>query len=132
LAPAFLAADRLGIHAGDTVRLQLGGLDATYNPALDGPVQPFVVSGVLAIEGGFPPLSGGIPPPAILSSAYARAHPAAAQVLAFRLAHGRRDIDGFEREVDHLGRGSQVVETDEREQSALVQRSLAVQATALR
>ena len=37
--------------------------------------QPIRVVGVVAIQGGFPPLTGGLPPLGLMSPAYARTHP---------------------------------------------------------
>lgn len=143
VAITFLAADSLGLDVGDTVRLGLSGPQAMATDPGSGPGAPgvtpagaegpsFRVVGVVAMEGGFPPVTGGVPPLALLSGSYARAHPDAIQVLAVRLRRGMAGIAAFERELDRLAGGEQVVATDALELTSAVQRSLDVQATSLR
>ena len=133
VAVSFLAGDRLGVGVGGALELQLSGpgAAAASDPG-GGRPEPFHVVGVVAVQGGFPPLTGGLPPPVLLSPAYAEAHPDAAQVIAVRLRHGTADIAAFERELNRLAGGEQVVTTNQLEQTSVVQRSLGVQATALR
>ncbi len=97
-----------------------------------GALGAFRVVGIVAMAGGFPPLTGGLPPPVILSQEYARAHPDATEALAVRLRGGRSDIAAFERELERLAGGEQVVTSNEVELTSVVQRGLAVQANALR
>ena len=133
VAVTFLGATNLGVGVGDTIRLQLlGPKAAASGPEAAGAPTPFRVVGVVAMQGGFPPLTGGLPPLVLLSSAYARSHPDASQVLAVRLHRGTGDIAAFDRELDRLALGTQVVTTDRMELTSAVQRSLAVQATGLR
>jgi ABC-type lipoprotein release transport system permease subunit len=134
LAVSFAASDRFGLHVGDTMPLSLAGLRSLAGDT--GPPKPatFRVVGVVAIQGGFPPLSasGSIPPMVLVSEAYARAHPDAAQALAVRLHHGRADVAGFSRELERMAKGTQVVTLNEEEQTAAVQRGVDVQTTVLR
>jgi len=133
VAVSFLAGDRLGLGVGETLELQLAGpLAAASSDETAARTQPFRVVGVVAMQGGFPPLTGGLPPLVLLSPGYAEAHPDAAQVLAVRLQRGTADIAAFERELNRLAGGEQVVTTNQIEQTSVVQRSLGVQATALR
>ncbi len=94
--------------------------------------EPFEVVGVVAMPGGFPPVTGGLPPPILLSSAYAVAHPDAAEVFAVRLRGGPGAVAAFQGVLDRLGGGDQVVATYQGEQTSVVQRSIEVDVTALR
>lgn len=138
LAVTSLAAETLGVTVGQTLQLQLSGPQAAAQAMSASGVgspeatEPFLVSGVVAMQTGFPPLTGGLPPPVMLSVAYAQAHPDAAQTLAVRLHRGTSGIADFERELDRLAGSEQVVATNQIEQADAVQRSLAVQASALR
>ena len=136
-----VAAAELGrLKLGDEVHLGLFGPEAlAVGPTAEAetagpPLEAFRVVGIVAMQGGFPPVSnvaGGLPPPVLLSPEYARAHPDASEVFAFRLHRGPEDIAEFERELDRLGGGDQVV-TANRSEMAVVQRGNDVQATALR
>ena len=138
VAVTVLARDRLGVDVGQTLELHLSGpLAAARAAGAEGDAgqpdtEPFRVVGVVAMQGGFPPVTGGLPPPVLLSPAYARGHPDAAQVIAVRLHRGTADIAAFEQELNRLAGGEQVVTTNQIEQTSVVQRSLAVQVTALR
>ncbi|MDQ3574486.1 MAG: ABC transporter permease, partial [Actinomycetota bacterium] len=135
LAVTFLAAERFDIDVGDTMPLGLSGPRALAGAGIEmPPARPFRVVGVVAMQGGFPPLSpsGSVPPLILLSPAFARSHPDAAEVLAVRLQGGRSDVAAFTGELERLARGTQVVTLVEREQTSAVQRGLDVQATVLR
>lgn len=141
VAITFMAAQNLGIRLGETLRLQLGGPQALAGAAANGaagdpaagiPAQAFEVVGVVAMQGGFPPLTGGLPPLLLLSGAYADAHPDAAHVLAVRLRTGTAGVASFEQELQRLAGREQVVTTDAIELTSAVQRSLGVQVAALR
>lgn len=67
IAVTFFGADRLGIDVGDSVRLRLAGPAAMAAEPQGGPAEPFAVVGVVAMQGGFPPLTGGLPPLLTLS-----------------------------------------------------------------
>jgi len=138
LAVTTLAAETLGVTVGQTLQLQLSGPQAAAQ-AMSGSgggspeaTEPFLVSGVVAMQTGFPPGTGGLPPPVLLSVAYAQAHPDASEILVVRLRRGTAGIAAFERELDRLAGGEQVVATNQIQQADGVQRSLGVQATALR
>ncbi|MCI3949621.1 MAG: hypothetical protein K0R11_1555, partial [Acidimicrobiales bacterium] len=136
VAVSFLAAERHDIEVGDTMPLAMPGPGALA-AGPDGPVPPttrFRVVGVVAVQGAFPPLStsGGIPPLVLLSEAFARRNPDAAQVLAVRLQGGRADVSAFTAELERLAPGTQVITLSERELTPAVQRGLDVQATVLR
>lgn len=63
IAVTFLAGERLGVGVGGTLELQLSGplAAAASDPGATRP-EPFRVVGVVAMQGGFPPLTGGAPP----------------------------------------------------------------------
>jgi ABC-type lipoprotein release transport system permease subunit len=130
IALSFLCADRLGVRAGDRLRLSLAGPKASA--AGDAELRPIRVVGIVAIQGGFPPITGGLPPLALLSSTYARTHPDSYRVLAVRLRDGTRDVPAFNRELDRRSPRAPVVTSNQLEIGAPVQRGLDVQATALR
>lgn len=131
LAVTLVAADRLDVGLGSTLRLRLDEPARMADPR-DGAAEPmFRVVGIVAMQAGFPPMTGGLPPPVILSTAYANSHPAGAEVLAVRLRRGPSGIPAFERELTRLAGGEQIV-TANRTEFASVERSLSVQATALR
>jgi ABC-type lipoprotein release transport system permease subunit len=134
LALSFVAADQLGLHVGDTMPLSLAGMSSITGGAEPPEPSPYRVVGVVAIQGAFPPLSaaGSLPPMVLLSHAYARAHPDAAQGLTVRLRHGRADVPAFSRELQRMAKGTQVIVLSEEEQTTTVQRGLDVQATVLR
>ena len=88
--------------------------------------------GVVAIQGGFPPITGGLPPLALLAPGYVASHTDKFEVLAVRLRDGTRGIPAFNRELDRRASGAQVVTSNQIEIGSPVQRSLDVQATALR
>jgi hypothetical protein len=129
IALSSLAAERLGAHTGDTIRAVLTG------PAdADGSVQaePWRVSGVLAIQGGFPPVTSGLPPLGLLSPAYYRAHSHTYTIYMVRLRDGTRGLTTFTRRLAHLSPDAPVVTSNRLEMSAPVQRGLDVESTALR
>ena len=130
MAMSFLGAARLGVRAGQSVELTLTGPEALAKGG--GAPAQFRVVGVVAMQGGFPPITGGLPPLAILSPAYARSHPDAFHVLAVRLHDGTRGIPAFTHELDQRAKVGQVVTSTRIEMSSPVQRGLDVQATALR
>jgi ABC-type lipoprotein release transport system permease subunit len=130
IALSFFAADRLDVHLVESLTLALAGPAALANrPLAPAPIR---VVGLVSIQGGFPPLTGGLPPLALLAPAYARTHPDAFQVLALRLRDGTRGIPAFNRELDRRASTAQVVTSNQLELRAPVQRSLDVEATALR
>ena len=127
LAVSILAAGEFGIGVGDVLRLDLAG------PPGPGPgAAGFRVVGEVAMQGGFPPFTGGMPPIVLLSPAYARTHPDNYEGFVIRLREGRAGVAGFQQELARLARGEQVVTAEESELTTVVQRSIDVQATALR
>jgi ABC-type lipoprotein release transport system permease subunit len=130
IALSFFAADHLGVHAGQSLSIAFAGPAALAK----GPVapQPIRIVGIVAIQGGFPPLTGGLTELALLAPEYARTHLDAFQVLAVRLRDGTRGIPSFNRELDRLASTAEVVTSNQIELRAPVQRSLDVEATALR
>jgi len=139
VAVTFRARDLFGADVGQTLELHLSGPlaaagEAGASQGEGGPpgTEPFRVVGMVAMQGGFPPATGGLPPPVLLSPAYARAHPDAAEVIAVRLHRGTADIVDFEQELVRLAGGEQVVTANQIEQTSIVQRSIGVQVTALR
>ena len=131
LAITFLAGDQLGIGVGDVLRLQLSGPAGGFGSS-DVPEQDFRIVGEVAMEGGFPPSSGGLPPLVLLSPSYVAAHPDSLQAFAVRLRAGREGTAAFQQELVRLAPGEQVQATDQIELTSVVQRSVRVQATALR
>ena len=128
-----LAADLIGAHTGDVLAMDLLGVEDVSSTGEVDPDPPgrLLVSGIIAVPSGFPPLTGGLPPIALLSPAYAEAHPDGVEVLAVRLRDGPAGITAF---VDHLQRSTPdpVVTANRDELAVPVQRGLDVQATALR
>jgi ABC-type lipoprotein release transport system permease subunit len=131
LAISPLAAQRLRIGVGDTLHLYLGGVDALFAPPPGAQPRNFRVVGLVAAQGGFPPLTGGLGPIVLLSPTYAATHPPGAQVLALRLRHGNADLASFMRRLARLAPGQHFVTTSSNDFSAIT-RSLSVQANALR
>jgi hypothetical protein len=129
IALSSLAADTLGVHAGDSLQVGIAGPGEDVEKVAR---QPLRVSGVIAIQGGFPPVTGGLPPLGMMSSAYLRAHPDSYQVFFVRLRDGTRGISAFTRELTRLSPNAPVVTSNRIEMTAPVQRGLDVQATALR
>ena len=72
-----LVAQRLGLHVGDVLSLYLGGGEALFGPPTGAKPRPVHVVGLIAMQGGFPPLTGGLPPPALLAPSYATRIPTA-------------------------------------------------------
>jgi ABC-type lipoprotein release transport system permease subunit len=129
IALSTLAAQTLGARAGDTLHAAFTGpSDAGRKVA----PTPFRVSGVIAIQGGFPPVTGGLPPLGLLPQAFYRAHPETYQVFMVRLRDGTRGLPAFMRDLSQLSPNAPVVTSNRIEMSAPVQRGLDVQATALR
>ena len=131
LAITPLAAQRLRIGVGDTLQLYLGGADALFEPPPGAQPSNFRVVGLVAAQGGFPPLTGGLGPLVLLAPTYAATHPPGAQVLGLRLRHGNADIASFMRRLGRLAPGQQIVTTTSNDFTA-IDRSLSVQANALR
>jgi ABC-type lipoprotein release transport system permease subunit len=129
IALSSLAAERLGVHAGDTLQAALTGpadVDRAVGP------KPLLVSGVIAIHGGFPPITGGLPPLALLPAEYYRAHPEAYTVYTVRLREGTRGLAKFTRELAQLSPKAPVITSNRVEMTAAVQRGLDVESTAMR
>jgi ABC-type lipoprotein release transport system permease subunit len=129
VALSLLAADRLDVHVGATLQLQLSG---AFPETGDGPVatEDFRVVGVVALQSGFPPMGGGLPPPMILSGEYARAHRDAAQIFVLRLRPGT-DFAAFDRVLSELA-GNEPIVSGNRFDFQGFERSSSVEATALR
>ena len=130
LAMSLLAADLLGVRAGQSVQLAAFGPKAMATARVP-PATTFRVVGVVAIQGGFPPFNGGLAL-GLMSPAYAHTHPDAGHVLAVRLREGTRGISAFGRELVRHASDPQVVTANQIEIRSPVQRGLDVQATALR
>jgi ABC-type lipoprotein release transport system permease subunit len=129
IAVSVSAQQLLGVGVGDTVQLALtgpAGLSVTPRP------MPMTVVGVVAVQGGIPPRTGGLPTFVLLGREYARTHPDANEVIAVRLAKGERDATAFGRTLERLAGGEQVVTANARELGSVVQRGLDLQAAALR
>jgi hypothetical protein len=131
LAITPLAAQRLRIGVGDTVELYLGGADALFEPPPGTRPSKFRIVGIVAMQGGFPPLTGGLGPLVLLAPTYAGTHPPGAEVLAVRLHHGNADVGSFMRHLARLAPGQQIVTINSGDFRA-IERSLSVQANALR
>lgn len=131
IAVSLLAADRLGLRAGQSVQLSIFGPEALATDAQPPPVEIDVV-GVVAVQGGFPPTAGGFPALALLGPGYERTHSDSAEVLGVRLRGGAGAIPAFSRELERRATQPQVVTSNRIEIRSPVQRSLDVQSTALR
>lgn len=126
-----IVADLLDVRVGSTMRLQLTGPSSISRNDQAPDAERFVVVGEVAMQTGFPPVTGGLPPPVILSRAYARAHRDAGEVIAVRLRDGQEGVSAFDRALARLAPGDQIV-TGARSEFGAVERGLTVQATALR
>ncbi len=126
-----LVAQRLHVGVGDTLQLYLGGTEALTGPPAGARPSAFLIVGVVAMQAGFPPLTGGLPPPVLLAPTYAASHPDAAHVLMVRLHHGSSDVAAFTRELGRLAPGQQIVTANGTEFGS-INRSLSLQANALR
>lgn len=129
-----LAADNLGVGVGDTLTVDLVPAAEAATSSSDEHQQPtgrFAVVGIVAVQGGFPPVTGGLPAPAFLDGSFAEANPGYAELLAVRLVPGV-EPSVFVNRLQELGAPDQVVSTTRAELAAPVQRGLDVEATALR
>ncbi len=129
-----LAADNLEVGVGDTLRMDLVPYPEAATSSIEDHRQPtgrFAVVGIVAVQGGFPPVSGGIPAPAFLDGSFAEANPGYAELLFVRLVPGA-EPSAFVDRLQALGAPDQVVTATQAEQAVPVQRGLDVQATALR
>jgi hypothetical protein len=131
LAITPLAVQRFRIRVGDTLPLYLGGADALFGRPPGAQPSNFRVVGLVAAQGGFPPLTGGLGPLMLLAPTYAATHPPGAQVFAVRLHHGDADIASFMRRLGRLAPGQQIVSTSSND-FRTINLSLALQANALR
>jgi ABC-type lipoprotein release transport system permease subunit len=131
LAITPLVAQRLDLHVGDVVSLHLGGADSIFGPPAGAKPRDFRVVGLVAMQAGIPPLTGGLPPPALLNTNYGRTHPPGGEVFFARLHDGQDDVAAFNRRLAELAPGQQIV-TANGDEFAAVDRSLSIQANALR
>jgi ABC-type lipoprotein release transport system permease subunit len=129
-----LAADILEVGVGDTLMMDLVAYPQAATDTVEDHRQPtgrFAVVGIVAVQGGFPPVTGGSPVPAFLDGSFAEANPGYAELLFVRLVP-EAEPTAFVDRLQELGAPDQVVSTTQAEQAAPVQRGLDVQATALR
>jgi ABC-type lipoprotein release transport system permease subunit len=134
IAVSPLAADALSAGVGDTVRMDLLSAEAAFTATLaehQDPAGRFRVVGEVAVQAGFPPVTGGIPAPVFLARSFASANPTYAEVMAVKLAPGAVTA-AFIDTLQELGAPDQVASTSRAELRAPVQRGLDAQATALR
>ncbi len=158
---SFLAAEKLHLQVGDTLRIHFFSADtflktagalltqfdlrlnsrgrgpgADYARFADGPELAFKIVGIEASPGEFPPLPADISPPIHLTRAFYEQYNdrvVQSPLLYTRLERGTVDLPSFERRVERMG-GDQPVAfvTTRATQSIRVQRAIRVQATALR
>ena len=129
-----LAADNLEAGIGDTVMMDLVPYPEAATDSIEDHRQPtgrFAVVGIVAVQGGFPPVNGGSPAPAFLDGSFAEANPGYAELLFVRLVPTAAP-PAFVDRLQELGAPDQVVTATQAEQAVPVQRGLDVQATALR
>ncbi len=129
-----LAADNLEAGVGDTLTMDLVPYPEAATDSIEDHRQPtgrFAVVGIVAVQAGFPPVTGGLPAPAFLDGSFAEANPGYAELLAVRLGPGV-EPSVFVNRLQELGAPDQVVRTTQAELAAPVQRGLDVEATALR
>jgi len=129
-----LAADNLEVGVGDTLMMDLVAYPEAATSSSEDHRQPtgrFAVVGIVAVQAGFPPVTSGLPAPAVLDGSFAEANPGYAELLAVRLVPGV-EPSVFVNRLQELGAPDQVVSTTRAEVAAPVQRGLDVQATALR
>lgn len=125
LALTPLAADRTGADTGDVLQIRL-------DPDRD-EATPMRVSGIVAMNGGFPPLTGGLPPLVLFSRAFGSEHAeGTTELMVFRLVRGQAGVIDFVDDLNRLGGPDQVVSGTRDELSGPVQRGLDAQADALR
>lgn len=127
-----LVADRTRLGVGDSLDLVLGDATAFQSEGPPPEAERFHVVGLVATQVGFPPGTGGLPPPMVLSRAYVRAHPEGTDLFALRLRDGARDAPDVEEALAALAHGEAINTTNGSEQTAVVQRGLDVQAAVLR
>jgi FtsX-like permease family len=158
---SFVAADKLHLEVGDTVRIHFFRADSflqtasklltqfnarlnspgrdsvtDYARLADGPDIAFKIVGIEASPGEFPPLPADISPTIHLTPAfYQRFNDQIVQspLLYTRLERGNADLPSFERRVEQMA-GNQPVAfvTTRASLEVRVQRAIRVQATALR
>ena len=83
-----LAADNLEAGIGDTLMMDLVPYPEAATDSIEDHRQPtgrFAVVGIVAVQAGFPPVTGGIPAPAFLDGSFAEANPGYAELLVVRL-----------------------------------------------
>ena len=145
LAITALAEERLHIHVGDTLRsaslrsrrrwgaAEHGRRRRRWTALFAGAgAEPFTVVGVVAMQGGFAPVPAASRRSCCCRRITRAPIPTQARSSAVRLRRGRAGIAAFERELDRRARAAQVAVADKNELASAVERSLDVQAAALR
>jgi ABC-type lipoprotein release transport system permease subunit len=125
-----VAVEQIDAGVGTTMSLRLGGPLSATGRLPEPPEMRMRVVGVVAMQAGLPPVTGGLPPPVMLSPGFARSHPDSYEVIAVRLHGGEADISAFEDDLRELAGGTQIVTANRTD--AETERSLGVLGSALR
>ena len=124
-----LLADSFELKVGDSFSAGLAGVDEIAAQT-SSPPERFTVTGIVGMQSGFQPATGGLPPPMLVSATYVDRHPNSLQVFVVRLRHGMRSAEAFYRDL--RSRTDAPVAPTDRTDFTGVQRSLRVQGIALR
>ncbi len=125
-----VVVEEIDVRVGTTMSLRLGGPLSATGRLPEPPEMRMRVVGVVAMQAGLPPVTGGLPPPVMLSPGFARSHPDSYEVIAVRLHGGEADISAFEDDLRELAGGTQIVTGNRTE--LVAERSLVVLGSALR
>jgi ABC-type lipoprotein release transport system permease subunit len=157
---SFVLADRLGLHPGDTIRLQFvrsatfpaaaatllsnfgarlagdpGSQSSAIDQIADGPDVTFHIVGVEAAPAEFPPIGPDLAPPLHLTRAFAKQHgdELVASPLLFVRLRDPGELDSFSKDIERLAKGAPAGFVQSRElQTPKVERAIRAQATAVR
>jgi ABC-type lipoprotein release transport system permease subunit len=137
LSVSFVAAERFGLDVGEELELSFfaAGSDIFAGEFVPGATLAFDIVGIDAAPQEFPPLADQTLPPVHLTPAFDREYRdelLSLDAAGVRLERGARDIPAFKEDVERLAGGESPVFFNQHEQSAGVQRSIHVQAQALR
>ena len=146
IAPSLVAAEVFGLDVGDVLQARFlpaevaeswfaGDFTVDFEIE-DLPATPLRVSGIAAAPGEFPPIeiSAGNDPFVHFAASFARSpsYYAPIEALAVRLRGGRASVPSFVAELEQRAEGRPLFTIEQAAASAATQRSIGVQADALR
>ena len=132
IALSFFAADHLGVHAGQSLSIVFAGPEALAKGPVARASRSRIV-GIVAIQGGFPPLTGGLTELALLALPNTRGRiPTRFKCSRFGSETEPAVFLRSTGELDRRAATAEVVTSNQIELRAPVQRGLDVEATALR